>query len=368
VAVGAGDDVTTPEAVTLDGGPRTLRFTPGSVLRAILMVAAVVVAIAIFRSATRPLGWLAVAVIGAALLGPLVGLLDRALPRVLAVIASLLLVLLPLGAIVYASVDDMGNELDRVQRISRRAAGELERSERFGEFAREINLRERVDQFMDELPNRLRGGSQVEAIQSAASRGVSFLITGVLMLFLLTWGPRFFDGALAQVSDVGRRLRVRNIVLESYGRWWRYVAATTGRAVLAGIVTWAVVVVADLPGPVLLAVWVGAWSVVPAVGVFVGSWAVALVAVPQSFSLAGWLLVLFLGYQIADVLLLERVIDAKLLHLGSFGTFVAAALGLEAYGLGGLIVTLLVAMFAAALVRTITTRDVIDASVASASE
>jgi predicted PurR-regulated permease PerM len=55
--------------------------------------------------------------------------------------------------------------------------------------------------------------------------------------------------------------------------------------------------VADLPAPVLLAVWVGAWSIVPAVGIVVGSSAVGLVAVPHSFSLAGWMMVLFIGYR-----------------------------------------------------------------------
>ena len=39
--------------------------------------------------------------------------------------------------------------------------------------------------------------------------------------------------------------------------------------------------------------------------------------------------------------MLEKRIDRATLHLGSFGTFVAAALGLEAYGIGGLIVATL---------------------------
>ena len=79
-------------------------------------------------------------------------------------------------------------------------------------------------------------------------------------------------------------------------------------------------------------------------------------AIPHSFSLAGWMMVLFIGYQVFDALVLEKRIDRSILHLGSFGTFVAAALGLEAYGLGGLIVATLLAIFLAAMVRTITSR------------
>lgn len=331
---------------------KLLRLTPSSVLRALAMVAATLLALAVFRSATRPLGWLVVAAIGAALLGPVVILLQRFLPRGLAVAGALLVAAVAFGGIAYFTVEDLSNELERVQRLAPRAAGELERSERFGDFAREIELRNRVKAFVDELPDKLRGGDNVAAIQSAASRGVSFLITFVLLLFLLATGPKFVNGGLNQIDDEEQRERVRTILLGAYGRFWRYVFATLGRALLAGLFTYAVVQLVDLPAPVLLAVWVGAWSVVPALGVVVGSLAVALIALPESFSLAGWLLVLFVGYQVFDVFVLEKRIDRSTLHLGSFGTFVAAALGLEAYGIGGLIVATLLAMFAAAVVRT----------------
>ncbi len=317
------------------------------------MVAATILALTIFRAATRPLGWLVVAAVGAALLGPVVIFFQRFMRRGLAVLVTVLISAALVGGVAYVVVEDLSNQLERVQRLAPRAAGEVERSERFGEFAREVELRDRVDRFVDDLPDRLRGGSDAAAIQSAASRGVSFLITFVLTLFLLAWGPRFFEGGLGQISDPGRRDRTREVVLATYGRFWRYVGATLGRAVLAGVFTYVVVRVADVPAPVMLAVWVGAWSIVPAVGVVVGALAVCLVAVTQSFSLAGWLLVLFVGYQVFDAVVLESRIDRWSLHLGSFGTFVAAALGLEAYGIGGLIVATLLAMFAAALVRTI---------------
>jgi predicted PurR-regulated permease PerM len=338
---------------------KLLRFTPASVIRAVAMVAATLLVLAVFRAATRPLGWLVVAAVGAALLSPLVSLLQRALPRGLAIFAALVVAAAVFGGIAYVAVEDLSHELERVQRLAPRAAGEIERSERFGEFAREIDLRDRVKTFVDEdLPERLRGGDDVAAIQSAASRGVSFLITFVLLLFLLATGPKFIEAGLLQLDDELRRDRLRAVLIGAYGRFWRYVAATLGRAVLAGLFAYLVLQVAGLPAPVILAVWVAAWSIVPAIGVVVGSLAVGLIAVPESFALAAWLLVLFLGYQVFDALVLEKRIDRATLHLGSFGTFAAAALGLEAYGLGGLIVATLMAIFAAGVVRTISTGPV----------
>jgi hypothetical protein len=73
-------------------------------------------------------------------------------------------------------------------------------------------------------------------------------------------------------------------------------------------------------------------------------------------------MVLFIGYQVFDAIVLEKRIDHATLHLGSFGTFVAAALGLEAYGLGGRVVATLVAMFGAAVIRTITAGRVLSAA------
>ena len=52
------------------------------------MVAATLVVLAVFQAATRPLGWLLVAALGAALLGPFVLLLQRFLPRGLAVVGA----------------------------------------------------------------------------------------------------------------------------------------------------------------------------------------------------------------------------------------------------------------------------------------
>ncbi len=332
---------------------KLLRLTPTSVVRALFMVAGTLLLLAVFRAATRPLGWLVVAAVGAALLGPFVSLLQRALPRGLAVVVALLVAAGALGGIAFVVVEDLDTQLTRVQDVAPEAAREVEESKRFGDFATEIDLVDRVEAFVDELPDRLRGGDQAAAIQSAASRGVSFLITFVLMLFLLAQGPRFVDGGLAQIDDIERRERLRVVLVGAYGRFWRYVAATLGRAVVAGLLTYLVVRVADLPAPVLLAVWVGAWSIVPALGICVGSLAVSLIAVPESFSLAGWLLVLFIGIQVFDVFVLEKRIDRGILHVGSFATFVAAALGLEAYGLGGMIVASLLAMFGAAVIRTL---------------
>ncbi|HMQ25171.1 MAG TPA: AI-2E family transporter [Acidimicrobiales bacterium] len=226
------------------------------------------------------------------------------------------------------------------------AARDLQRSERFGEFARQAQLEDKVQTFVDELPDRLRGGDTVDALRAAASRGAAFVATFVLMVFVLISGPRFIDSGLAQIRDPERREGIRGVLAGAYPRAWRYVALSLAKAVVAGLFTWFVCVTADVPGAILLGLWVGAWSLVPAVGVLVGSLAVVLLAVPISLETAGALLALFLGYQVAEVFVVQRRIEHRSIHVGPFVSLVVAALGLELYGVGGLFGGLALVVFA----------------------
>jgi hypothetical protein len=98
-------------------------------------------------------------------------------------------------------VGDVVDEVDELETAVPRAARELERSERFGNTARDIDLADKAEDFVDELPERLRGGNVQDAIRSAATRGVAFLATFVLTIFFLIHGPRLLAAvALAVVA------------------------------------------------------------------------------------------------------------------------------------------------------------------------
>ena len=73
------------------------------------------------------------------------------------------------------------------------AAAEIEQSDRFGRAAREFRLEERVTEAVNSLSEK-----QTEQAQKAARRVATYLVGGILMLFLLSWGPRMGQGALDQ--------------------------------------------------------------------------------------------------------------------------------------------------------------------------
>lgn len=322
-------------------------------MRAVLIVALALAVVALVAAASRPLGWVAAAVMVAALLQIPVTAASRVMPRALAVTVVLVVALGLVGGLAFGVVGDVGDQLDRLERAAPRAAREIERSERFGEFATEVDLARRVTEFVDGLPDRLRGGDEVTAIRSAATRGIAFFATLVLTVFLTVSGPGLVDAGFRQIPDPDRRERVRTLVLSAHARWWRYLVMTLVRMVVAGLFAYLVARVLDVPGPVLLALWVGIWAIIPTVGVLVGSVAVALLAVPDSFGAAGAVLVFFAAYQVAEDVLVQPRLERRSLHVGAFVTFIAAALGLEVYGIGGLIGAVVLVVFAAAIVKEI---------------
>lgn len=327
------------------GRRRVIRYSGFSLVRAVLVVGLGVFGVFAFLAAKRPLGWLLVAILLAALLHPVVERLARHLPRGLAIAVVALGGLAIVGGITYRGIDEVRTQADRIERAAPAAARDLQRSERFGEFARQAQLEDKVTTFVEELPDRLRGGDTVDALRSAASRGAAFVATFVLMLFVLISGPRFIESGLAQIRDPERRAGVQTVLEQAYPRAWRYVALSLAKALVAGLFTWAVCIVADVPGAVLLGLWVAAWSLVPAVGVLVGSLAVVLLGVTVSLDTAAALLALFLAYQVAEALVLQRRIEARSIHVGPFVSLVVAALGLELYGIGGLFGGLAIVVF-----------------------
>jgi predicted PurR-regulated permease PerM len=335
----------------------TLRFTTRSLVGSVALLGVTLALIRVFDRAARPLSWVLVACIAAAVLSPFINRLGRHIPRPLAIIVVMLATLGVVAAIGYSGFDDLERQAHRLERALPSAARELERSSEFGDFARAFELEDRTERFVEELPGRLEGGSEVEALQAAATRGAAFLVTGILTLFMVVYGPRFLRAGLDQIADDEHRRHVERVVSDAYGRSWRYLMLTTLKAFVAGAFTTAVCSLADVQAPVLLGLWVGVWSFVPAVGIVVGSFPVVMLAALTSIDTAAVLLVVFVAYQLFDVLVAQPQITRRSLRVGSALTLVAGVLGFTLYGIGGLVVSVLLLMFAVGVLDTLAPDD-----------
>ncbi len=325
-----------------------LSISPRSAVLAVAMLGATLGGLAMLAASRRVIGWILVAATFAGLLHPIVSWLQRRMRRGLAVLLVMVVLVGTAGVVIYGLIDDVRAETTRLQAVAPERAEELERSPRFGEMARDLHLAERTRSFLDQLPERLRGGSTADAIRAAATRGVAFLATGVLTIFFLQHGPRIAAAAVRQFSDPRRRERLRELGPVVYGRAFGYAAASLTMAVAAGLFAFAMARAADVPGPAALGIWVGLWDLVPLGGALVGAMPIVALAAVSSAADATWLAVVFIAYQLAENLLVENRVERQTVHVGPFLTLAAGLVGLELAGVPGALLSVLAVTIAIA--------------------
>jgi predicted PurR-regulated permease PerM len=307
------------------------------------MLGATLLLLRVFASSRRVIGWILVAAVLAGLLHPVVSRLQRRMRRGLAVALVMVALVGSLGAVAYGLVDDLVEETRRLQQAAPERAAELERSERFGSLARDLRLVERTQRFVDEVPARLRGGTPAEALRAAATRGVAFLATGVLTIFLLLHGPDLARAAREQVRDETRRRRLEVLAVAAYHRSFGYARRVLAVAAAAGLTGYLVADLAEVPGPAPLGMWVALWDLVPVAGAFVGALPIVGLAAATSPARAATVAAVFLAYQVVENVVVQRRVEDHTLRLGPFLTIAAGLIGLELSGLAGALLLVLAA-------------------------
>ena len=325
-----------------------LRLTPASVFRSVAMLGLTLGVLAVIAASARVIGWILAAMVIAGLLYPTVQSLSARVPRALALVVVVFGTLALTIGIGYAVVDDVVSQMHELQEAVPNAAKELEHSDRFGKAAREIDLEKRAQAFVDELPERLRGGDVQDALRSAATRGVAFLATAVMSIFFLMYGERLLRGAVRQLP-VGRQSEATRIGMSVYQRSWRYISGSLTMSVTAGLIAYICATLLHLPGKAPLALWMALLDPIPLLGVLLGALPLILLAgTTATWQGSVLVTVVLVGWQIFEAVRLQPKVEAHSLHLGPFITIAVAMIGLELYGIGGAIVGLVLAVVLAA--------------------
>lgn len=296
-----------------------------------LLVGAAVVAWLLqgaFVDAHRPLGWVVACTVVALLIDPLVRALDRYLPRALAIVAVLLAVLGMIALVGIGVGREVYDSLDELTTRAPEAAAEMEA--RYS-WAADVDLAERVGGFVEEIDGRIRD----DAVSRAADRAPTYLVTGILMLFLLAGGRRYLDAFVDQFTEP-RRSRWRGVVVAAAaeGRQWLLWSIAVGIAVgtVVGLVAWGL----GLPAAVSLGVVAGVLAIVPFIGTLVGGLPAALLA----FGLDGWrsgalVVIVLVALQAADATWARRWIERRSVRVGATVPILGALVGFEIYDGGG---------------------------------
>jgi putative heme transporter len=324
----APSDTEQPSVTTSSTSVRRVGLTPTS---AMLIVGAVVTAFVLrdaFVAAHRIVGWVVACAVVALLVGALVNIVERVLPRWASVIVVLVAVVAVVGGVLIGLVNDVFVSLDELQTTAPEAAAELE--DRFA-WASDVGVADRVQAFVDELSDRVRS----QAVSEFAGTAPTYLVTGILMLFFVFFGRRYFDALLMQFGD-RRRDQIRTVATAGAVRGRRYLLIALAHSLVNGIIVGLLCWMLDLPAALSLGVVVGAFTIIPLIGVLIGGVPALLLAFGAEGTSSGVVvLITLVVLQFVEAAVVRPRVDPRTVRLGPAAATVVGLLGFELYGAGG---------------------------------
>jgi predicted PurR-regulated permease PerM len=247
----------------------------------------------------------------------------------LSIIVVLIGVVSTVVAVVVALTNELLRSLSDLEEAAPDAARGLE--ERF-DWAADVGVAERVERMVHEV----RTGVSDATLDRAVGVVPTYLVTGILMLFLLGWGRRYINGFLGQFDDIDRRARWRALIDRTARRGRTSLLCALAHAAATGIVFGVICWLLDLPAPFGLGLAVAAMTPIPLIGVLVGGIPALLLAFgDQSWGTAITVLLVVVGLQIVEAGIVRPWVDARTVRLGPMVPIVVGLLGFELYGLGG---------------------------------
>lgn len=325
-----------------DGSP-TLHVTPRSIVRAMLIVAAMFVVFTVATRATDTLWWFAQAATIAAMAYPVVQRLRRHVSSALAVLGLTALVAGAFAGVAAVAMTELRDESALFRESVPRAVDRLERMEGIGTVIDDLGLDDALRSISDHLADRVqfRGPDLPGIATEVGGRASAVFVIWILTVMLVFSGPSMVHGMLTLVPD-DRRAAAGQVLELAYGRTVRYLGLTALRSIAVLVITFVAAEALGLGMPGLLAITAALLAFVPFVGVLLGGIPVALMALLDGTTEALLVLGAVVVLQALDTLVVQPRIDRRSMPLGLFPTLVAAMIGYSLRGPGGLLIALAV--------------------------
>jgi predicted PurR-regulated permease PerM len=329
-----------------------VKVSVGSTLLVIGAVVAAIVVAGMFEAARRPIGWVVATSIVAWLLSSVITVLARRMPRPLAVIITVLGFAILVGGAWIGIRATLRSEVDRLRTSLPSAAHDLEARYK---AAADFHLADRAQSFVNNLDERF--GTHAAAT-AAATTASTYVVTGILMLFLLGYGPRFVGGALRQIADEERRARIGAILFQASGAARSYLLFALAQALVTALFCWAVFYLLDLPAPFVLGLLVGGLGIIPYFGIVLGGFAPLLAAATDVHKATYLILVaMLLVLQCIEAIVIRPRLDRRTLRVGPTLILVGIVVGSELYGFGGAVYSIAVLVLLSAVLHAMPDRS-----------
>jgi predicted PurR-regulated permease PerM len=311
-------------------------------------VLAVLAALYLLYQLQQIVRWLVIAIFLAVTLHPAVRLLERRMPRAIAILLVylvLILFMVGLGALILPplidQVQQLGSEIGRVVKEPGGANAELER------LARQYHVEGYLDTLRKQagsLPGRLGVAAQplitvTKGIVNSITALVSILL---LTFFLLLDGDSFVRTGLG-LFPARQRPRIQRLLNEASRAIYGYISGNLTISAIAGITAYIALRILGIPYAVTLALVLAFLDLIPLVGATLGAAILVIVGVFVEPIKGLILLGYFVVYQQIENNVLQPLVYGRSVRLHPLVIFLAVLAGGQLLGILGALIAIPIA-------------------------
>jgi len=324
-------------------------FSVRAVLRVVLVVVAVVLTIYLMYVLRKPLTWIFIAgFLAVALSGP-VNFLSRRMRRGFAIaIVYLGLILTPfllIGLLVPPIVTQANNLVQNLPEYAQQVTDFVNSNDRLRQLQEDYDITGKLEEQAAKLPEKLGDAAGVltnigTGIINSVFAAVTII---VLSLFMMSSGKRFLDGyASRQLPERERWLHML------YGRIGNaignYVAGALVQATIAGVTSWLMLLILNVPYALPLAVIIFLLDLIPLIGATLGAVMVGVVTLFSDFPIDTIVWTIFaIIYQQVENNVIQPRIQAKAVQLDPLIVLTSVLFGSQLFGVLGALLAIPVA-------------------------
>ena len=309
-----------------------------TVVQVLAIVLAALALIELLSAARDVLILLGISLFLAVALNPAVVLVQRWLPRGLAVASVFTGLLLVIGLFVAALAVPIINQTNNLQEAAPGYVDKLKKDPTLNDLNKRYHLVSKASAAAGKLPAKVFGAAD------KLVTGIAETITAIfLTLFLMLELPTLSAGLLSLLPE-NRREKVSRLAVDVNRQVGGYVIGNLAISVIAGLVTGISLWILGVPYAAALGILMGVFDLVPLVGATVGAIAAIGVAFAAQGPTAGIImLIINIVYQQVENHILQPIVYRKTVHLSSFLVLVAVLLGGALLGVLGALVAIPVA-------------------------
>ncbi|HEX2371586.1 MAG TPA: AI-2E family transporter [Solirubrobacterales bacterium] len=311
------------------------------ILRAVLIVVAVVIVLYVIYQLRRPISWLVIAAfIAIAVSGP-VNLLSQHMRRGFAIaIVYLVLILIPIGilALLIPSMVSQGEELaNNAPQYAEDVTDFVNRNETLSNLNEDYDITSKIEEEAGKLPDKIP-----DAAGTLQDIGVGFvnsvfaaLTIFILSIFMVASG-RYWIERFLETRDPDQTVRMERALDHIGQAVGNYVGGALLQATIAGVTSFILLTILGVPFAAALALVVFFFDLIPLVGATLGAVLVAIVTLFVNFPVALVVWVIYsIAYQQIENYVIQPQIQKRAVSVEPFVVLVAVLFGATLFGIIG---------------------------------